>query len=82
MVKLLLSLDFYTEYMDGVGDTLIFFMLPNISLDTSYEATLVVRRWDTALESSTLETFKDIATTIQIQKVDTIIEWVATVRIL
>ena len=54
---LLMSLDFYTEDTDRVGDTVKIFLLPDLSLTEISEATLVARRWDTALDSSILMTF-------------------------
>ena len=41
---LLMSLDFNTEALDGVGDKFNIFLFPNISLTEISEATLVARR--------------------------------------
>ena len=70
---LLLSLAFYTEDPDGIGNTATIFLLPGLYLLEISQSTLVARIWDTALDSSTFTSFVDTAALIQRKKVAPII---------
>ena len=72
---LLLSLYLYTEDPERVGDKFNIFLFPEIYLSEISEATIVARRWDTALDSSNLIKFLDTANLLQRQKVTPIIGW-------
>ena len=51
---LLLGLHFHTEDTDYDNDAVNIFMFPDLSLSTGSEASMVTRRWDTALDANTL----------------------------
>ena len=49
---LLLGLNFFTEDPDCVNNTVNIFQFPNLSLSEGSEASMVTRRWDTALDTN------------------------------
>ena len=79
---LILNLTFNTEDPDGIRYTVEIFPLLDISLFTSSEAALVERWWDTALISSTLNTYSDTSSLLKRQKVASIIGWEAAINML
>ena len=58
---LLLGLHFHKEYPDCVNNTVNIFMFPDLSLSAGSEASMVTRRWDTALDANTLTSCADAA---------------------
>ena len=58
MVKvLLLRLDFHTEYPNGASDNVNICVFPDLSLAAGLEASMIVWRWDTALDSNMLASY-------------------------
>ena len=60
---------------NGVRDTVNILLLPNLSLSEIYEAALVARQWDRALNTITLTTYQDTTYLLHHQKVATIVRW-------
>ena len=54
---ILLNLTSHTEDPDGVKDIVNIFMFQTLFLSAVLRAALVVRQWDTALDSRTLVTY-------------------------
>ena len=66
---LLLSLAFHTEDPNGVSDATYIFMFPDLSLLVGTEAALVVRQWDTVLDSNLLTSYADTAALMKKQRI-------------
>ena len=83
VVVLTLYLALFTEGPDGYRDTVIIFLLSDLSIFTCSEEALVARRWDTAFYSSTQTTYSDTASTPQLQTSSSpIVGWEAIVKII
>ena len=82
MAVIILNLYFFTEYPDGVGDTVNCFLLPELSISAGSKADLLARRWNTALDNITLTTYVKTAYFLQHQRVFLIVVWEAEVNIM
>ena len=74
---LLLGIHFHTEHSDCVNDTVNIFMFPDLSLSAGSEASVVTRRWDTALDANTLTSYADAAALMKQQRIPPIVVWEA-----
>ena len=74
---LLLGLHFHTEDPDCVNDTVNIFMFPELSLSAGSEASMVTRRWDTALDANTLTSYADAAALIKQKRIPPMVGWEA-----
>ena len=72
LMSLILSLNFYTDNPDGVGEKVIIFLFPN----------LYIYAQDTALDSNMLTTYVDMVYLLQIQKISPTEIWEAAVKML
>ena len=72
---LLLGLHFHTEDPDCVNDTINIFIFPDLSLSAGSEASMVTRRWDTALDANTLTSYADAAALMKQQRIPPILGW-------
>ena len=79
---LLLGLHFHTKDPDCVNDTVNIFMFPDLSLSAGSEASMVTRRWDTALDANTLTSYADAAALIKQQRIPPIVGWEAAAKML
>ena len=79
---LLLGLHFHTEDPDCVNDTVKIFMFPYLSLSAGSEASMVTRRWDTALDANTLTSYADAAALMKQQRILPIVGWEAEAKML
>ena len=79
---LLLGIHFHTEDPDCVNDTVNIFMFPDLSLSEGSEASMVTRRWDTALDANTLISYADVAALIKQQCIPPIVGWEAAAKML
>ena len=82
MAVLLLELHFHTEDPDCVNDTVKIFMFPDLSLSEGSEASMVTRRWDTALDANTLTSYADAAALMKQQRILPIVGWEAAAKML
>ena len=82
MALLLLGLHFHTEDPDCVNDTVNIFMFPDLSLSAGSEATMVTRRWDTALDANTLTSYADAAALMKQQRIPPIVGWESAAKML
>ena len=69
------ALEFYTQYPDGVGDAINIFIFPNLSPSTGYEAALMTRLWDDLLGENNFNYFAETSTLLERQKVVSITIW-------
>ena len=79
---LLLGLAFYAEDPDRVRNAVKIFIFLDLSLAEGIEAALVVRRWDTALDSNTLTSYTDNATLMTKQRISPIMRWEGSSKML
>ena len=79
---LLLRLHFHTEDPDSVNDTVNIFMFPDLYLSAGSEASMVTRRWDTALDANNLTSYVDAAALMKHQSIPTIVGWEAAAKML
>ena len=79
---LLLGLHSYTEDPDCVNDTVNIFMFTDLSLSSGSEASMVTRRWDTALDTKTLTSYADAAALMKHQRIPPIVGWEAAEKML
>ena len=79
---LLLEHHFHTEDPDCVNDTFNIFMFSDLSLSAGSEASMVTRRWDTALDANTLTSYADVAALMKQQRIPPIVGWEATEKML
>ena len=70
-----MGLHFHTENPDCVNDTVHIFMFPDLSLSAGSEASMVTRRWDTALDVNTLTSYADAAALMKQQRILRIVGW-------
>ena len=79
---LLLGIHFHTEDPDCVNDTVNIFMFPELSLSAGSEASMVTRRWDTALDANSLMSYADAAALMKQQRIPPILGWEAAAKML
>ena len=79
---LLLGLHFFTEDHDCINDTFNIFQFPDLSLSAGSKASMVTRRWDTALDANTMTSYADAAALIKQQCIPPIVGWEAAAKIL
>ena len=82
MAVLLLGLHFHTEDPDNVNDKVNIFMFPDLSLSAGSEASMVTRRWDTALDTNTLTSYVDAAALMKQQRIPPIVGWETAAKML
>ena len=82
LAVLLLGIHFHTEDSDCVNDTVNIFQFPDLSLSAGSEASMVNRRWDTALDSNTLTAYADAAALMKQQRIPPIVGWEAAANML
>ena len=58
-----------------MNDTVNIFMFPDLSLSAGSEASMVTRRWDTALDANTLTSYADVAALMKHQRLPPIVGW-------
>ena len=75
VVGLILKKYFHTEDPDRVGDILNIFLLTSISLLSGSKTVLVVRMWDTELDSSTIMMYDNTVSLLQRQDRYPIVGW-------
>ena len=75
MAVLLLGLHFHTEDLHCVNNTVNIFMFPDLSLSAGSGASMVTRRWDTALDANTLTSYADAAVLMKQQRIPPIVGW-------
>ena len=82
MSVLLIGIHFFTEDPDCVNYTVNIFQFPNPSLSASSEASMVTRRWDTALDANMMASYADAAALMKQQRIPPIVGWEAAEKIL
>ena len=82
MAVLLLGLHFHTEDPDCVNDTVNIFVFPDLSLSAGSEASIVTRRWDTALDANNLTSYADAAALTRKQHIPPIVGCKAAAKVL
>ena len=79
---LLLGLHFFAKDPDCVNNTVNIFQFPKLSLSAGSEASMVTRRWDTALDANTVTSYADAAALMKQQLILPIIGWEASAKML
>ena len=74
---IVLGLDFHTEYLDGMRDTMDIFLIPDFSIVLILEATLMTLRQYMALDGRVHTSYTDAAALLQKEKVAPILGWEA-----
>ena len=82
MAVFLLGLHYHTEYPDCVNDTVNIFQFPDISLSEGSEASMVTRRWDTALDANTLTSYADAVAITKQHRIPPIVGWEVAAKML
>ena len=57
-------------------------MFPDLSLSAGSEASMVMQRWDTALDTNTLTSYADVAALMKQQRILPIVGWEAAAKML
>ena len=57
MAVLLLGLQLFNGYPECVNDTVNIFQFPDLSLSAGSKASMVTRRWDTAFDANTMNSY-------------------------
>ena len=70
------------EDPDCVNDNFNIFQFPNLSLSAGSDASMVTRRWDTALDTTTKTSYADAAALMKQQRILPIIGWEAAAKML
>ena len=71
----ILNTAFYTEDLNGVGDTVNIFLFPGLSLYAVSEVVLVVQLWYTALDCSNMTTYAETTALLHCQKISPMVGW-------
>ena len=82
MAVLLLGLHFFTEDPDCINNTFNIFQFPDLSLSAGSKASMVTRRWDTALDANTMTSYADAAALMKKQRIPPIVGWELAANIL
>ena len=65
-----------------MNDTVNIFQLPDLSLSAGPKASMMTRRWDTALDASTFTSYADAAALMKQQRILPIVGWEAASKML
>ena len=57
-------------------------MFPDLSLSTRFEASMVPRIWDTALDANTLTSYADAAALMKQQRIPPLVGWETAAKML
>ena len=82
MAVFLLGLHFRIEYPDCVNDTVNIFQFPDISLSAGSKASMMTRRWDTALDANTLTSYTDAVALTKQHRILPIVGWEVAAKML
>ena len=82
MAVLLLGHHFFTKDPDYVNDTVKIFQFPDLSLSAGSEASIVTRRWETALDANTMTSYADAAALMKQQIISPIVGWEASANMI
>ena len=82
MAFLPLGLHFFTEDTNCVNDTVNIFQFTELSLSTVSEASVVTRRWDTALDSNKMTSYTGAVALMRQQQIPPIVGWEAAIKMI
>ena len=74
---LFLGLHFFTEYPDCLNNTVNIFQFPDLSLSAGSEASMVTRRWETALDANMMTSYANAAALMKQQRIPPTFGWEA-----
>ena len=70
------------ENPDYINNTVNIFQFPDLSLYACSEVSMVTRRWDTALDTTTMTSYADVSALMKQQHIPPIIGWETAAKML